>query len=206
MILALYSRTGLPEIMDTAAATLTLLLVMDPLGNIPLFLSALRSVPEPRRRRVVLRECCFALAILAVVFLGGRGFMAVMDLTQEAVRISGGVLLFIIALRMIYPLRDDAAGPPKEEPFIVPLATPYVAGPSVIAVIILMRGDPEKSLAATGFAVFAAWGITTLILLVSPLLARILKQRGLAAVERLMGMLLIVVAVQMFLDGLHLRR
>lgn len=192
--------------MDFTSATLTLLLVMDPLGNIPNFMAAVRVVPETRRFRVIARELFIALLILLVVFFAGRFLMRVFHLTEEALRIAGGIMLFLIALRMIFPDDGkDAAGESiKEEPFIVPLATPLIAGPSVMATLMLMVGsDPERRPVWLG-AMLAAWGVNSAILLCAPVLAKALQARGLAAVERLMGMILVVVAVQMFLDGLHL--
>ncbi len=191
--------------MDVLSTALTLLLVMDPLGNIPNFMAALKSVPEARRQRVILRECLFALVILAGVFLGGRGFMGVFGLSSEALRIAGGIMLFLIAIRMIFPNHGaDRPELPEEEPFIVPLATPLVVGPSLIATIMILTGNPLNSRLGIMTAIISAWLVSTLILLSAPFFARVLRRRGLMAVERLMGMLLIVVAVQMFLDGLHL--
>ena len=191
--------------MYVVSTALTLLIVMDPLGNIPNFMAALKNVPEARRRGIILRECLFALGILLAVFAGGRAFMAIFGLSAEALRISGGIMLFLIALRMIFP----AAGAERpdhheEEPFIVPLATPLIAGPSLIATIMILTGHPDAWRLGVFSAITAAWLVSTLILLSAPFFARILRRRGLMAVERLMGMLLIVVAVQMFLDGLHL--
>jgi multiple antibiotic resistance protein len=183
---------------------LTLLLVMDPLGNIPNFMAALKSVPEERRFRIILRECLFALGILLAVFAGGKGFMDIFHLSVEALRIAGGIMLFLIALRMIFPEgRSERREQPEEEPFIVPLATPMIAGPSLIATIMILSGNPAVNRMGVLTAIVSSWAVTTLTLLSAPFFARILRRRGLMAVERLMGMLLIVVSVQMFLDGLH---
>lgn len=191
--------------MDVLSTALTLLLVMDPLGNIPNFMAALKCVPEPRRFRIILRECLFALGILLAVLAGGRGFMAVFSLSTEALRISGGIMLFLIAIRMIFPFHaGERAEQGDEEPFIVPLATPLIAGPSLIATIMILAGNATVSHTRIFAAIICAWLVCTAILLSAPFFARILRRRGLMAVERLMGMLLIVVAVQMFLDGLHL--
>ena len=192
--------------MSILTIALTLLLVMDPLGNIPNFMAVLKSVPEARRSRIILRECLFALGILLAVFVGGGRFMAIFGLTVEALRISGGIMLFLIALRMIFPEgRGERAEQYDEEPFIVPLATPLIAGPSLIATIMILAGNPEVNHMLVLAAIACSWATSTLILLSAPFFARILRRRGLMAVERLMGMLLIVVAVQMFLDGLHLQ-
>jgi multiple antibiotic resistance protein len=192
--------------MDVLSTALTLLLVMDPLGNIPNFMSALKGVPEERRRGVIWRECLFALGILLVVFVGGRVFMNVFGLSSEALSIAGGIMLFLIAIRMIFPSHGiDRPDVPDEEPFIVPLATPLVVGPSLIATIMILTGNPQNSRIGIIAAMVSAWLVSTLILLSAPFFARVLRRRGLMAVERLMGMLLIVVAVQMFLNGLHLQ-
>ena len=192
--------------MDVLSTALTLMLVMDPLGNIPAFMAALRQVPADRRGRVILRECLFALGILLAVWAGGRSFMSVFGLSAEALRISGGVMLFLIALRMIFPPHgpERAESSEPEEPFIVPLATPLIAGPSVIAAIMVLTGQPAANRVGLLGSILAAWAVTTLTLLSAPFFARVLRRRGLMAIERLMGMLLSVVAVQMFLDGLHL--
>lgn len=191
--------------MDILSTALTLLLVMDPLGNIPNFMAALRQVPEEGRVRVIFRECLFALGILLAVLAGGRGFMAIFGLSAEALRISGGIMLFLIALRMIFPQEGaEKTEGALEEPFMVPLATPLIAGPSVIATIMILAGNPGVNRPAIFASILSAWAVSTLILLSAPFLARILGRRGIMAVERLMGMLLVVVSVQMFLDGLHL--
>lgn len=191
--------------MDVISTGLTLLLVMDPLGNIPNFMSALRRVPEERRVGVILRECLVALGILLAVLVGGRGFMGVFGLSSEALRISGGIMLFLIALRMIFPpAGGEGSEVQEEEPFIVPLAVPLIAGPSLIATLMVLTGNPAQTLWPVFLALAGAWSVSTVILLGAPFFARILRRRGLMAVERLMGMLLVVLAVQMFLDGLHL--
>lgn len=192
--------------MDIFSTALTLTLVIDPLGNIPAFMAALGKVPVERRGRVILRECLIALGILLAVWAGGRSFMAVFGLSSEALRISGGVMLFLIALRMIFPAHgaERLESAEQEEPFIVPLATPLIAGPGVIAAIMVLAGHPSANRPGLLVAILAAWGASTLILLSAPFFARVLRRRGLMAIERLMGMLLVVVAVQMFLDGLHL--
>jgi multiple antibiotic resistance protein len=192
--------------MNVVSIALTFLLVMDPLGNIPNFMAALKNVEEVRRPRIILRECLFALGILLAVFIGGRGFMEIFHLTTEALKISGGIMLFLIALRMIFPPEGpERADRHEEEPFIVPLATPMIAGPSLIATIMILSGNPKVDRLDVLKAIVISWLVSTLILLSAPFFSRILRRRGLMAVERLMGMLLIVVSVQMFMDGLHLQ-
>lgn len=189
--------------MDLLSATLMLFLVMDPLGNMPVFLSVLKDVREERRQRVLVRELFIAYGILLLFLFAGQYLLAFLGLRQESVAIGGGIVLFIIALRMIFPRRGGIMGESIEgEPFLVPLAIPLVAGPSALATLILMvHQAPERMLDWT-LAVSIAWGLTAAILFFSNTVFRVLKQRGLAAMERLMGMLLVMLAVQMMLDGL----
>ncbi|HEX7334086.1 MAG TPA: YhgN family NAAT transporter [Pyrinomonadaceae bacterium] len=187
--------------MKLSSAILTLFLVMDPLGNIPPFLSVLKGVPAERRRHVLIREILIAYVVLLVFLFLGKRVLALLGLQQETISIAGGIVLFLIALRMVFPREGSLFGGSLEgEPFIVPLAIPLVAGPSALAVLLLL----EQSEAVTGrllLAVTIAWALTAVILLSSTLLYRLLKERGLIAMERLMGMLLVMLAVQMFMNG-----
>jgi len=194
--------------MELLSAILTLFLIMDPVGNVPLFVSYLKDVDERRRPKIVRRESLIALAILVFFLLFGRILLEVLRLGAPSLHISGGVLLFLIALGMIFPgiARISVATESQRtgEPFIVPLATPFIAGPSSIAAImIFISKEPERFWEWLG-ALVVAWGLTTTILMLSSPLSRLLGPRGLVACERLMGMILTVVSVQMFLDGVEL--
>lgn len=188
--------------MKLSSAILTLFLVMDPLGNIPPFLSVLKDVHPDRRRRVLIREILIAyVVLLAFLFLGKR-VLALLSLQQETISIAGGIVLFLIALRMIFPTERGLFGETLEgEPFIVPLAIPLVAGPSALAVLLLLEQSETAVTSQLLLAVTIAWALTAVILLSSTLLYRLLKERGLIAMERLMGMLLVMLAVQMFMNG-----
>ena len=190
--------------MDIVAAFLTILFVMDPLGNVPIFLSALKDVPDERRQRVIMRELGFAFVILLAFLLAGEFFLGLLKLKQESISIAGGIILFLIGIKMIFPPpKTGGADLPQGEPFLVPLATPCVAGPSTMAVVMLfVHRDPSR-LPEVGLALFGAWLVSSLILMASPLLFRVLGERGLIATERLMGMLLVIIAVQMFFDGIQ---
>ena len=192
--------------MELMSVAFTLFLVMDPLGNIPLFLSALREVPAERRRRVLVRELLIAYAVLVACLLVGPPLLRSLNLDQESISIAGGIVLFLIALRMIFPTEGGVMGEPIEgEPFIVPLAIPLLAGPSALsAILVLARTAPERTLGWLG-ALTLAWAASAAILLSSNLFYRLLRRRGLVALERLMGMVLVMLAVQMFLDGLAQR-
>lgn len=192
--------------MELASVAFTLFLVMDPLGNIPMFLSALKEVPAERRRRVLVRELLIAYAVLVACLLVGQPLLRSLRLDQESISIAGGIVLFLIALRMIFPSEGGVLGESIEgEPFIVPLAIPLLAGPSALsAILVLASTAPERTLGWLG-ALTLAWGASAAILLSSNLFYRILRRRGLVALERVMGMILVMLAVQMFLDGLAQR-
>jgi multiple antibiotic resistance protein len=186
------------------SAVVTLFLVMDPLGNVPLFLTVLKTVPPERRRRVLLREILFAYAVLLVFLAAGDSLLRFLGLEQEAVSVAGGIVLFLIALRMIFPGDTSlSAGAPEGEPFLVPLAIPLIAGPSTLATLLLLVRATEASAASLLVAVTIAWALSGLILLSSTFLYRVLRERGLVAMERLMGMLLVMVAVQMLMNGVQ---
>ncbi|SHF57055.1 multiple antibiotic resistance protein [Microbulbifer donghaiensis] len=189
--------------MDTLTAFLTLLFVMDPLGNIPVFLAALKNVPQRRQLYVIMRELIFALIVLLVFLYGGRYVLAWLGLSQEAIRIAGAIILFLISLRMVFPTEGGIMGERLEgEPFFVPLAVPLVAGPSTMAILMLMTNSEGEQLLDWTLALLGAWGVSSVILLASAPLARLLGTRGLIAVERLMGMVLVMLSVQLFLDGM----
>ena len=191
--------------LTTLSAGILLFLIMDPLGNIPLFLGQLRQVVPERRRRVLVRELIIALVVLLAFLFGGRYVLGALQLRQESVSIAGGIVLFLIGVKMIFPPRDGnmfgdtGAG---VEPFIVPMAIPGVAGPSAMAALMLMTNSQPGRTADWSMALFAAWLATALILLSSTVLFRILGNSVLTALERLMGMLLVALSVQMFLDGI----
>jgi len=189
--------------MDTAfSAFITLLLVMDPLGNVPIFLSVLKDVDPKRRQWVIFRELLVALGVLLLFLWGGSTALDLLGLRQESISIAGAIILFLIAIRMIFPSPYGMIGDaPGGEPFIVPLAIPAVAGPSSLAIAMLMvHTDPSRMLDWTA-ALVGAWAVSAVLLMASPLLLKALGNRGLIAMERLMGMILVIIAVQMFFDG-----
>ena len=188
--------------MDTVSAFITLLFVMDPLGNIPVFLSTLKDVDEKRRQWILARELAIALLVLLIFLWGGEAVLNLLGLRQESISIAGAIILFLIAIRMIFPSPYGLMGEtPEGEPFIVPLAIPMVAGPSALAISMLMvTSDPSRMFDWT-LALVGAWAAAAVILMCAPLLLKALGNRGLIAVERLMGMILVIISVQMFFDG-----
>ncbi|MDH5823832.1 MarC family protein [Luteimonas sp. RD2P54] len=188
--------------MTIASAALLLFLILDPLGNIPVFLGMLRRLP-PRRQRIVLaRELLIALGVLMLFLWAGKYVLELMHLRQESVSIAGGIVLFLIGLRMIFPPPQGLMGElPEGEPFIVPMAIPLVAGPSGMAAVMLMGSSEPERLGEWSLALLLAWAATAAILFSSTWLYRLLGMRALIAMERLMGMLLVAISVQMLLDG-----
>ncbi len=188
--------------MSTLSAGILLFLIMDPLGNIPLFLSLLRNVAPQRRRLVLIRELLIALAVLFVFLFSGKYLLSALQLKAESVSIAGGIVLFLIGIRMIFPPKDGIFGGDAEsEPFIVPMAIPAVAGPSTMAAVMLLANSNPGRTVDWSIALFLAWLATSIILISSTYLYRWLGHSVLVAVERLMGMLLVALSVQMFLDG-----
>jgi multiple antibiotic resistance protein len=189
---------------DIAAAAATLFFVMDPLGNIPVFNSVLSRFEPRRRAQITARELVVALVIMLVLLFAGTAILEFLGLSQPSLNIAGGVLLFLIALRMIFPPRGaESAAEPDEEPFIVPLAMPMVAGPSTIAVLLLLSSTEPERIWEWCAALVIAWAVTTVLLTASPFMMRVLGNRGLRAMERLMGMLLVLLATQMLLNGVR---
>jgi MarC family membrane protein len=188
--------------MSTVSAGLLLFLIMDPLGNIPLFLALLRNVKPERRRLVLVREMLIALFVLFVFLFGGQYLLHVLQLKLESVGIAGGIVLFLIGVRMIFPQQGGVFGDSEGEPFIVPMAIPGVAGPSAMAAVMLLANSNPGRTVDWSVALFVAWLATALILLSSTYLYRWLGSSVLTALERLMGMLLVALSVQMFLDGI----
>ena len=183
-------------------AAITLILVMDPLGNIPVFLSILRRFDSATQTRIIIRETGIAFIILLVFLFFGRYIMHALNLTTAALGIAGGIILFLIALRMIFPPEKTADSETNvEEPFIVPLAVPLTAGPSALATVLLFVNQNKISLLPNLAAVVIATIIFLAIVLAGRWLMKLLGSRGLIAVERLMGMILTTVSVQMFLSG-----
>lgn len=188
--------------MTLVSAIVLLFLVIDPFGNVAFFVAALNAVEPGRRRRVIIRELVIAYVVMVAFLFVGQPLLAVLNISGPALTIAGGVILFLIAIRMVFPIRgattqEDLDG----EPFIVPLAIPYVAGPSVLAVELLFMSDEPDRWPVWLLAVTAAWAATAVIVLFGSQLADRLGRRGLIAIERLMGMILVAISIQMFLTG-----
>ena len=187
--------------MTLYTAAVTLILVMDPLGNIPVFLSVLRRYDAASQTKIIIRETSIALVVLLVFLFFGQYIMHGLQLTASALSIAGGVILFLIAIRMIFP-HAPSEQHDEEEPFIVPLAIPLTAGPSALAMVLLFVAQQPSLIWTWAVSIVIASVVFLVIVLSGNYLMRFLGARGLVAIERLMGMILTTVAVQMFLSGL----
>lgn len=187
-----------------ASAVVILLLVVDPVGNIPLFVSLLRNVEPARRTRVIIRECAIAFAVLLAFVFFGRWILGLLGLSEPSLSIAGGVILFLIALRMIFRTPEGVFGDTVDgEPFIVPLAIPSIAGPTAIATVVLLVSRSPQRLPEWFAAVTVAMLITLAVLVFAERLSKLVGERGLMAFERLMGLILTAIAVEMLLRGIE---
>lgn len=188
---------------DLLSAFVLLFLLLDPLGNLPLVSSLLKQVAPARRPLVIARECLIAYAVLVAFMFGGRKFLELMHLTELSLSIAGGVILFMVAIRMVFKSGEGMMGETSDkEPFIVPLAIPLIAGPSALATVMLMASrDPAKIWIWIG-ALTAAMLVTATILALSEKIAKLLGNRAMEAIERLMGLILTAIAIEMLLAGL----
>jgi len=185
------------------SAGILLFLVMDPFGNIPLFLSVLSTVPAERRRRIVMRELLIALLILVVFLFAGPYFLMALRISEPALRIAGGIILFLIAIKMVFGGTEQMfADTPDGEPLIVPLAVPYVAGPSATATVLLLVGQEPGRRPEWLLSLALAWLANVVVLLSAPKIAAVMGRRGLCAIERLMGLILTTISVEMLLRGI----
>ncbi|HET9664551.1 MAG TPA: MarC family protein [Burkholderiales bacterium] len=190
--------------MSFTSAVVILVLVMDPVGNVPLFVALLRPVKPSRRMLVILRECGIAFLVLIVFVLFGDPILSVLGLSSSSLHIAGGLILFLIALRMIFRRPDGLFGDViSGEPFIVPLAIPSIAGPTAIATVMLMVSRAPQRLLEWIAAATVAMLITLAVLLFAERLSKIIGERGLLAFERLMGLILTAIAVEMLLQGVE---
>ena len=183
------------------SSVITLCLIMDPFGNIPLFISALKKVSPERRKVVLLRELMIALLIMVIFLFLGGWFMRAFGIHSFSLSIAGGLILFIISAKLVFGNEDNPTTDPKEEePFIVPLAIPLVAGPAVLSIIMILSAQHANKWVTLG-AILAASVFNSAILMLSFPISNLLGKRGLAAIERLSGMILVLMSVNMIMDG-----
>lgn len=190
--------------MDIFNLALMLFLIMDPLGNVSTYLTLVKELPKERQRWIVIREMFIALAAMILFNEIGEYIFYILHISDTVVYLASGLILFLVALKILFPTIDSPrANLPKGEPFIIPLAIPFIAGPALLATIMLYAHEEPSRLIMYG-AIFAAWIAASLVLLSSRFLQRVLGNNGLIASERLMGMILILLAIQRFTDGIQL--
>jgi MarC family membrane protein len=185
------------------SATILLILITDPLGNIPFFISALTKVKAERRLFVILRECLIAFVVLLLFMIFGRNFLSLLRLSEETLKVAGGVILFLIAINMIFPGKGVGIGDEggNAEPFIVPIAIPLISGPSAMVTVMLIAGsNPQRMLEWIG-ALVVTMAVTTIVFLLSTRIRKILGAQVITALERLMGLVLTAISIEMLLSG-----
>lgn len=189
--------------MNIYSAAITLFLVMNPLGNIPVFITSLQHLDPKRRAKIIFREAIFALIILIIFMFSGKYIILGLQVSPPALSIAGGVVLFLIAIRLIFPQPKTSNDKQIGEPFLVPLAIPLFAGPATMATSILLANENPGHSFSLLAALVLSWAVSSSILLLSSKFSEWLGEKGLLALERLMGIFLTTIAIQMFLSGIQ---
>jgi multiple antibiotic resistance protein len=190
--------------MSLLSTTLVLFFIMDPIGNVNSFLTMMRHQSPRRRAFVVLREMFFALILMLLFNFMGEHLQAVLELSEVSVHLATGVVLLLAALGILFPGPRSVRGSlPEEEPFLVPLAIPLISGPALLATIMLYS-QQEESVLLMLVAIFVAWLAAVIVLLLAPVLNRLMGKNGLIAAERLCAMVLVMLAIQRFFEGVRL--
>ncbi len=182
------------------AITLTLFLVIDALGNIPAYLRLLKPFPPKKQKLIALRELLIALVVMIAFNFVGRLLLAMLEITCASVQLAGGIVLFLIALRLIFAHEDEEIKWGTQEPFIVPIATPIIAGPSVLASIMIFAQEVSSIWVLLG-AITLAWLVSAILFLFAQPIYNKFKDKGLNACQRLMGLIVALIAVQVILQG-----
>lgn len=186
------------------SALILLLLITDPIGNIPIFINSLRNVPAHRRVRIILREVFIAFCLLLAFMFIGKQFLELVNLSDLSLQIAGAVVLFLIALRMIFPSaqNEDPSLSQGAEPFIVPLAIPALAGPSAMATVMLLVSQAPERRFEWIMALLVTMLVCAIVLVLADRIQRLLGERVVIAIEKLMGLILVAIAIEMLLRGI----
>lgn len=180
-----------------------LFLIMDPLANSATAIVILKGRSIAEQQRILVRELLFALVLMIVFQFLGQGLLDLLDIKQSTLRIAGGIILFIISLKLVFPEEQGSLEEAIEDPFLVPIATPFIAGPSLLAAI-MVYAHQEKSSLVVFLSILLAWSLALVVMVLATRLQRFLGERGSRAVERLMGLILILMAVQMLEQGVQM--
>ncbi len=190
--------------METILGTaISLFFMLDPIGNIPLILALIGNHTRSRQRWIILRESVVALLLMFVFLFFGRHILSAIGVQQQALSMTGGVVLFLIGLRMslVHNEKDSEQPEEREDPFVVPIAIPFIAGPGVLAMVMLMTAKANMTVWGNLAALIIAWLASTLTLLIGQIMIKFLGKKGMDALQRLMGLTLTAMAVQMFMTG-----
>lgn len=180
--------------------------ILDPFGNVPLILSILKNVDKKKHSKIIIRESLIGLLILVVFLFFGEQFLSLFHLETGSITIAGGIIFFLISLKMIFPDPSGAdmfATKKDDDPLVVPIAVPMIAGPAALATLLVLAKTNAQHSGSLFVSLLLAWGLSAVVLLCSPKLYKVLKVKGLTALERLMGMLLLILSVQMLVDGIR---
>jgi len=179
---------------------LSLFLVLNAVGQIPLFISILAPYDHKRQRKIIIRELFIALGILLLFDFFGNEILSLLGISKSIIGIAGGILLFLISLEMVFPKEKSAKGLPEHEPMVIPLAIPVITGPGAITMVMLYSHKIQNDFFVAA-SIVVAWIPSVIILLLSSYIRRILGNKGLMAVERLGGMIVCLIGIQMFASG-----
>lgn len=185
---------------DFISLSISLFFLMDPLGNLPLYIATLKGLDSKKQKQIIARELIIALIIIYFFAFLGEGVLSLFHISQSTLSLAGGLILFIIAIQMIFSPIDSPPPSKYKDPFIVPLAVPYIAGPTILAAVMIYAHRVSNHLMLGG-AIFVAWALGFLILIFSPTIEKVLTPKGVSACEKLMGLILTLLAVQMFMEG-----
>ncbi|HEY7864733.1 MAG TPA: MarC family protein [Psychromonas sp.] len=188
------------------STAILLFFILDPFGNVPLLLSILKNVDKQRHSKIIIREMLIGLLILVIFLFFGEGFLSLFHLETQAITIAGGIIFFVISLKMIFPSPNGEnlfTTKDSNDPLIVPIAMPMIAGPAALATLLVLAKTNSEHTGELFLSLLIAWTLTAAVLLFSPYLYKLLRTKGLTALEKLMGMLLLIMSVQMFIDGIR---
>ncbi|WP_138464962.1 MarC family protein [Poseidonocella sp. HB161398] len=197
------------ELATFVTAFTTLFVMIDPIGLAPIFVALTQGMDKRHRLQVAARACGIGLLVLVLFALFGMSILGAVGITLPAFRIAGGILLFLIAMEMLFEKRtkrrEDKEEEAPDDPSVFPLATPFIAGPGALAATVLLTTGETTGWAVT-VTVLAALALVVAIVFalfsIAGLIERLLGRTGIMVVSRLLGMLLAALAVQFVLDGL----
>jgi len=185
--------------------TILFLIIVDPFGNVPLFVGVLRHFSVKQQRAIILREMLIALGVMLLFFFFGNAILELLGVSDFSLQITGGIILFLIATEMIFSApKDESQISPDEirDPMIVPLAIPAIAGPAILAALTVYSSGLDHSSFVVLVSLLITWFITTGVLLMSPVIKK-LGNIALSAIEQLFGFFVVLLSLDMIISGLQ---